>query len=120
MNICTDSTHYIVLAETARYIGCGFTHCSISSISIIVVCHIYYSTNTINLAEPGEITPYTLDPNLGEQPCDNCPFDRRDCDINEGLCRNCSSLNYEACIVKLYIYMIFHEYSRYLKYTVRE
>ena len=85
------------MAETARYIGCGFGNCSITGNSISVVCHIYYSANTVNLAfGAGAPVPYIG----GGALCADCPFDRQTC-IN-GLCSNCSSLNYEACVVKLF------------------
>ncbi len=86
-----------MLAETARYIGCGFNKCSRESIA--VVCHIYYSTNVNNLGFPiPGFVPYFSPSNGGDQ-CDNCPDDRNNCDVNEGLCRGCPSLNYEACQV---------------------
>ena len=103
----TKPTEYLVLAETARYIGCGFADCS--SNSIAVVCHIYYSTNTFNLAlGPNAFVPYQAS-GPGNVWCTDCPFDRNQCDLSEGLCRNCSSLNYEACLVTLlYAYCHIH------------
>ena len=90
----------VILQETARYIGCGFSNCSNS---IAVACHVYYSDPLNNLATPGAFVPYFdgsgslpgFIPGCGGTN-DNCPSDRQ-CD-SDNLCSNCSSLNYEACV----------------------
>eukprot|EP01083_Nonionella_stella_P055348 146010_1 len=84
-----------LLDETARYIGCGFSNCSSS---IVVVCHIYFSTNIRNLVWPNAWVPYWGAALGNKDPCENCPWDRSNCTESEGLCRGCPSLNYEACV----------------------